>query len=509
MILNRENIFVFVFALVYFIFSFTGILHHELWLDEAHHWLLARDSNNTSDLFNKIRYEGHPVLWNLILFVITRFTRDPTAMQIIHILISTCAIAIVLKHAPFKKNFKILFIFGYFMLFEYNLISRNYMLGILLLFTACILLKNRSNNFIVLSAVLALAANAHLITGVIAAALFIMLCVENFQNNTLFTQRKFNIGYMIFVIGILAMMAQVIPPNDTLFFEPIDEIPFTFKLTKGLSTLMKGLFPIPDFSSIHFWNTNMIVSLSKPLAVVFALLSYFIPLLLFYKKKYVLCFVYVAIVGLQLFFFVTQRGAARFDGMSYIVIFIGLWIERYFADDHKPIAPVNSFNLGKLKAITVYTILLIHFASGVYAYTMDFIHPFNASKLTVDYLEKNQSGKPVVTFFCDGTAISAYSNKKIYFLCSQREQSYCDWNSGCNINFSETLLGERLADYFKDRTKKKLSRCIYITNKKLKKPATDKWTMVTNSISMRFVKAFDSTIVANGGCFIYEVSVQD
>src|SRR5690349_8080021 len=62
--------------------SLQGVYHHEIWLDEAHHWLLARDSDSFSNLVYHARYDGHPLLWNLILFALTRFTYDPFWMQV-------------------------------------------------------------------------------------------------------------------------------------------------------------------------------------------------------------------------------------------------------------------------------------------------------------------------------------------------------------------------------------------------------------------------------------------
>ena len=81
--------------LIFFILSLIGILHHEIWLDEAQHFLIARDSKNLQELIGACRIEGHPVLWDILLFVITRFSSNPFWMQFVHILISCAAIAFI------------------------------------------------------------------------------------------------------------------------------------------------------------------------------------------------------------------------------------------------------------------------------------------------------------------------------------------------------------------------------------------------------------------------------
>src|ERR1051325_7144692 len=130
-------------TLLYFALSLVGIWHHEFFIDEAHHWLLARDSGSVSELVANTRIEGHPLSWSFLLFVLTRFTSNPFWMQLLHIVISTTTGFVFLRKAPFSWGFKILFIFGYFMIFEYNLISRNYMLAIGFLFCACWLFGDR------------------------------------------------------------------------------------------------------------------------------------------------------------------------------------------------------------------------------------------------------------------------------------------------------------------------------------------------------------------------------
>src|SRR5690606_23248229 len=102
--------YLFFLAILYFGLSLIGILRHELWLDESHHWLISRDSGSFSELIANTRYEGHPILWNFLLFLISRLTLNPVWMQLLHIVISTAAVGLFLGKAPFSLVFKTLFI---------------------------------------------------------------------------------------------------------------------------------------------------------------------------------------------------------------------------------------------------------------------------------------------------------------------------------------------------------------------------------------------------------------
>ncbi len=60
-------------------------LHHALLRDELQIFMLAVDSSSPWSLLLKLKYEAHPGLWHLLVWVITRVTSDPMWMQVMHI----------------------------------------------------------------------------------------------------------------------------------------------------------------------------------------------------------------------------------------------------------------------------------------------------------------------------------------------------------------------------------------------------------------------------------------
>ncbi|HNP31656.1 MAG TPA: hypothetical protein PKN96_00030 [Flavobacterium sp.] len=486
-------------TLLFFVVSYIGIYHHELWLDEAQHWLLARDSVSLTDLVENTRLDGHPILWNILLYCITRFTLNPLWMQVLHISISTTVVYLFLRKAPFPLIFKMLFIFGYFMIFEYNLISRNYGLGVLFLFLACSVFKERKEKFALLSVYLALAANVHLMFSAVAFAFFLTLLFENFNEKRLM-EKQFLMGYFIFGMGLLLLIFQLLPSNPTWFFSTIKDIPLSEKIIPGFISLFKGLIAIPDFTTIHFWNSNLFVNLSKPLSGIIGLMLYILPCLLF-KKKNSLFFVYSAFLGIEFFFFVTQRNAMRFDGINYIIIIITLWIEYYFKENDYLVF-LKSKNLTFLKTPIIYSILVIQLFSGIYAYAMDFKYPFTASKEVANYLESKKLNKnTIVSVSCDATAISPYLRKKIWFLCTDSDQSYCQWELICSNNISHEYLVDMLTNYLD-----KKDYAIYVSNYSINDKKSNNWISINNKFKVRFLKKFDTGIIRNGQYYVYEIA---
>jgi len=431
---------------------------------------------------------------------VTRFTHDPLGMQVLHILISTSAVIVFLRNAPFPWFFKSLFIFGYFMLFEYNLISRNYILGVLFLFIACSLFKYRQKKFVQLCFFLALAANVHLTFAVISGAVFLTLLFENFRNAQLFSSRKFNIGYMIFITGSIMMLLQVVVPGDLAFFEHVKETPFDEKFTKGFISLFKGLLTIPDFTNIHFWNSNLLVNYSKAFSAIVGLSLYVVPLVLFKKNLKTLFFVYSALLGTQIFFFITQIGATRYDGITYIIFILALWIDPYLLE--KP-----NVRASFLKNILVYGILLIQFFSGITAYVMDFKYPFSGSETTYEYLNEHRLDKKmIISASCEGTSVSPYLGKKVWFLCSGSFQSFCDWNSRCLNDISS----ENIIALLSDLKLKDNDSAVCMLNDSI--PMTMKsgvWMQIDSVTKIRSLTKFDNNIVRQSNYYIYEIVKKD
>src|ERR1700761_9068757 len=84
--------------LVYCIASVTGMLHHELFLEEAQQLTISRDSTSIADVFRNMLYEGHVTLWNTFLFFITHYiSAKPVYMQLFHLIVISYAVFLFLR----------------------------------------------------------------------------------------------------------------------------------------------------------------------------------------------------------------------------------------------------------------------------------------------------------------------------------------------------------------------------------------------------------------------------
>ena len=111
------------------VYNAIRLFRHAMWRDELQAFMVAAASNTPLDLFAKLKYEGHPGLWHLLLWVVTRFTTDPVAMQVLHLVIALGVWVLVWRLSPFRPVGKLLLLLSYYLFWEYFVVSRGYALG--------------------------------------------------------------------------------------------------------------------------------------------------------------------------------------------------------------------------------------------------------------------------------------------------------------------------------------------------------------------------------------------
>jgi hypothetical protein len=107
----------FALLILYIAVTLSASLAHAMGREEIQAWLIARDSADLSALFHNLDYEGHAALWYLLLLPLTRLSRDPLLMQLLHVAIATVTVGLVPWRAPLSSLEQALFPFGYFFLY--------------------------------------------------------------------------------------------------------------------------------------------------------------------------------------------------------------------------------------------------------------------------------------------------------------------------------------------------------------------------------------------------------
>jgi hypothetical protein len=154
------------------------VAHHVPWADEAQGWLVARDSSLAEIFTTRLHYEGSPGLWHLLLWFLCRMHVSFTAMRWITSIIPVAGIWIFLRFAPFPVILRITLPFSFYLLYQYAVISRNYIAAPLLIFVIAVLFAYPARNLFSLAVVMGLLSNLCAQGMVISAGFVLMIAIR-------------------------------------------------------------------------------------------------------------------------------------------------------------------------------------------------------------------------------------------------------------------------------------------------------------------------------------------
>lgn len=407
--LNTKQLSPHIIWLLYAIALGLGLSHHEIWMDEAHHWLVPRDSSSIGEMLQSLRYEGHPGLWNILLYFSTFLSEQVWIMQLLHGLIATCSIYLVAIHSPFPRWVIYLLPFGYFTLFEYGMISRNYALAFLLAFLFVWEVKKENGSFLRLMIYLALLANTHLL----GFCLSILLCfyVE-------WKKAAPRWAVSIYLLGLALATWQIIPPGDHPMVTGLDweKMAAWATIKQAILVFQEAFFPLHDFNRHHFWHTNWLEVQNIDVARWFSLIIALLPLWFFRKQGRAVLLIYGIAGGVILLSALKGVNYERFHGFIYLAFWLLLWLE------------FPNLQLAQNRFLSTFLglVLGIQLLSGAHAYYQDWKYPFSESRRTAAYLQSlEDQSLPIIGGYCFGEALQAYLPRLRY--PEQPEESFCRW----------------------------------------------------------------------------------
>ena len=428
-----------------FLFLLVGTYttsNHEMWRDEIQAWLLARDSSSVFELFAHLKYEGHPGLWHLYLMPLTRITHSPVIMQVFHLLITVVTVYLFVRYAPFNRFQKFLFCFGYFVLYEYGIIARNYAFGLLLITVFCILFSERYRRFIWMGCVLFLLAHTSVHALILTLAIGFALCCEYLcrsrlseplaQEITAIDNKKFIwIGFALIGIGIITSVLQLNPPPDTGFAVEWKFVYESEELKKVIHLISRAYLPIPEFS-LNFWNKHQLETygIFQTIQIPFCCLLILCSVLLLLKRPTALLIYLIATFGLLVFFYVKYYGSMRHHGFLFITLLMTGWIYRDCPEISLPYKSLNTLPQRLFSPFFTF-ILICHFIGGMTAIVLEDRYVFSYGKQVAEYIrtEDKQDMTMIGEIDYAASTIVGYLEKdEIYYAHGSRFGSFVRWD---------------------------------------------------------------------------------
>lgn len=192
-----------VFAL-YGIVNFILLFCHEPWRDEIHAWLMSKDLS-VIDLIKESRFDGHPVLWHLILMPFAKLNFPIITLNVISYVIMLITVYLFLFKTNLNIVIKIIATLTVPFTYTYSVISRNYCLIALFLVIIAILYKYRFKKPILYSLPICLLIYTHSLAWGVVAGLTITFYFDEIIKFLKNRSNKADIKHVFVGLALIAL----------------------------------------------------------------------------------------------------------------------------------------------------------------------------------------------------------------------------------------------------------------------------------------------------------------
>lgn len=394
---SGKNLSVFIIWIIYCIVTFLAVLHHEPNRDEATYWLVARDMNFL-EFFSFIRFCGHPGTWFFLLMPFAKAGMPYFSAGIIHwILISIAAAAFLFK-APFNLFFKSLFVFSYYMIFQYATNIKDYNLTIVLLFLIASIYEKRFEHKLLFSLLVFFLFNSNVHSFGAALALMLIYIGDAYRENKL---EQMALPVSIMLAGCAALIIQLYPsadlPVNTSIYHHIFP-PMNIDTAWILLTRTQNAF-IPVDSQYH----------ELKVALLFFLFLLFV-LAVFSNRIPVFVFLFTSSFWMFYLFSTKVPGGLRHVGLLLIFVVFSLWIESFYLRKEnffsKAIGRIINFSFADY-AIKLFigACLFINVIFGLSTLRKEFRYSFTGAKEAGTFIANNIPAQSEVACYNAYTAV--------------------------------------------------------------------------------------------------------
>jgi len=432
---NRETLFALAVTAMFLVLAGFVVAHHEMWRDEMGPWLIARDSASFFDIFHNIRYDGHPPLWYLLLWPLTRLGAGLASMQVLNLLICAGAVFLIARCAPAPRWVRAVAALGYFPVFEYGSVARNYSLGLLALVAFCVLFPRRRERPVRLGLLLVGAANTSMLACLLALTATFTLAVEALRERrgAPATPARWG-GIALAAAGIVLAVLKIIPPADSGYAMGWHFDLDPARLFQVLRNLTAAYLPLPK-PGAGFWETQLLEQipawralswLAAPVMLVTVALS-------LARRPLALIYYLCGSLSLVSFFYLKHVGYLRHHGFLFVCLATALWLGAQLEPVTLPGAwdqTVRRLERGVAAGFVL--LLTVHLAGALVAADGDYRYSFSGAKATAELIRSRGLDKLPLVADLDvtGMGVVGYLDKpSAYYPCGDRYGSYVIWDT--------------------------------------------------------------------------------
>lgn len=396
---NKYNILFAIIIIVYALIIFTTGYYHEPWADEAQAFIHAREYSVSELIFERLKYEGHPIVWYLILKFVLLFKFISSTAIYENLFVLTCGIQVLAIYLFLYKSkipllIKVLLPFTFFVVYQYPVVARNHSIVFpFLAIFATFFYANRTKKPYMYSFLLIILANISAYTFVLSCVLFAFFLYDIWKEN------KFKIikYFPILITGICIFLT-------TLYLNKPEDCTFPANLNLDNLSIRELLY------NLHLSFFNYEYELLYVIELYVVLFFYFLVTKIFCQNRYQIILFWA--INLSVLF--VQTGFYANDwhyGYTILFLIFSLWI---LTDENNQ----EKITIKKhfLFIITAVAVFIPQIYWGLKSVQFDINENYCASKTISDYIKAEALlNKNIAVVGFKSVAIYPYFEQNIFY----------------------------------------------------------------------------------------------
>lgn len=411
---------------IYLLLLMLALVHHEPWGDEVHSWNIAKGSATYLDVIRNSRFEGHPPTWYTVMWLVSTGTHQFVYVQAIHAFIAATSVFLILFYSPLPFWSRLLVPFGYFFLFEYATLARNYAIGVLLACCICVVMHRQfKGKAICYYALLVLLSNTHLLGLLLAGSIHVYYVLDRYAKYPGSARQA--VSALAGLLCLLPAAYFITPPAgsaldvdfwlDRMFFAADSNFMIT------VQSPLRSLLPVPAWWQDHWWNTQFLLEWQgryRWLKYCTPLLALLIAGAMIYVLRRHRPSRWLFLTNLAITTFLSMTifpiGCARYGGYIFISWLVAWWLCCYQA----PPSPQQQRLANGL--------LMAQVLAALVAIGLDWSRPFSNFNRVGELSQKVPAGETLVCDYWGLNAVAAFLDRPMYCMDLQQEATYLLWN---------------------------------------------------------------------------------
>lgn len=361
---------------------------HEMWFDELQPWAIVRHARSIPQLMDNIRWEGHPPLWYLVLWPISRVTAWQGAVQFVNVVFCSATVLLVLRYMPVALSVRVGIVFGYVPMYELGVISRSYGLMSLLGVSAMVLAQRKRTTYLAVLLAIAMAATVVQATPLALALIATFLMREKTEK---WSRVRLGAAVGAAMVSVTVLVLALLPRGGGPIRKP--RWPTFSSIESTLSLVARVLVPIPRLRT-EFWNTSVLDPMGPVvLSLVGLSLIVLLSVAMCDSRRALVVWILgsVSFVGARLIF-IAEPGIRHVTSL-WLALVLALW---YSAIDSAAKGGYETGKRGPWSARLVAALLIVGVGGSVVAVAQDVRLEFSGGEKAAEWISRNAETPYVV-----------------------------------------------------------------------------------------------------------------